>query len=96
VTAFRRRRDLRRLRKAFRGGLLDGPSLPLPEPLLIYDAGERRTHAEHAAEAYDFQRRAENLLQLDVAVSERCAATARWHATMAVYEALAERGRDDG
>jgi hypothetical protein len=34
------------------------------EPALVYNAGERRTHAEHAAEAYDSARRADDLERL--------------------------------
>lgn len=56
------------------------------EPALIYDAGERRTHGQHAAEAYDFAKRADDLRAM-VKSAESCDRRAQWHATMAVYEA---------
>lgn len=74
------------------------------EPALIYDAGERRTHAEHAAKAYDLARRADSIGifardAMDAGkpdsarwwmVAESTRDRAQWHATMAVYEALRE------
>jgi hypothetical protein len=69
----------------------------LPEAALVYEPGERRSHAEHAAEAYDLARRAQALRQMD-GHSRQDAATnamtcAQWHATMAVYELLALQGQ---
>lgn len=76
------------------------------EPALIYDAGERRTHAEHAAEAYDQQRRADTLdLMADHLLGDApeaardeyrdaayaCRGRAQWHATMATYHAIVGR-----
>lgn len=70
------------------------------EPSVVYDAGERRRHDQHATEAYDFASRAESLLQMAenstalsvsqryIVAGERTMARAQWHATMAVYEAL--------
>lgn len=72
----------------------------MAETAVVYDAGEQRTHAEHAAEAYDHAARADALIAMrDTAVEsgtrerlEMAAAVsdarAQWHATMAVYEAL--------
>jgi hypothetical protein len=58
---------------------------------VVYDAGERRTHAEHAAEAYDFAQRADALLAMRDEQTEMvaavCLARAQWHATMAIYHA---------
>jgi hypothetical protein len=65
----------------------DGPAV---EPALIYDAGERRTSAEHAAEALDFARRANAMYDWRDGRYERAMDAAKWHATMAVYEALRE------
>jgi predicted RNA-binding protein Jag len=77
------------------------------EPAIVYDAGERRTHAEHAAEAYDFAQRADALQALAERAMEdalefrgerhevaslRCAERAQWHATMAVYHAIVDQG----
>jgi hypothetical protein len=59
---------------------------PVTEPAPVYDAGERRTHAEHAAEAYDLAQRADAMYGGPEAVAAR----AQWHATMAIYEALTQ------
>jgi hypothetical protein len=57
------------------------------EPALIYDAGERRTHAEHAAEAYDLAARADGLRQMGkITIAELVERRSQWHATMALYE----------
>jgi hypothetical protein len=77
------------------------PDGRVAEPSLVYDAGERRTHEEHAAKAYDFAQRAESFARFAGSVSEEgwklspaeedaCRHRAQWHATMAVYEALRE------
>jgi hypothetical protein len=73
------------------------------EPALIYDGGERRTHVEHAAEAYDCAHRADDYEAItdrpsgrtpgDLLVIERLDARAQWHATMAVYEAIASQAQ---
>lgn len=69
----------------------------LPRPALVYEAGDRRTHAEHAAEAYDLASRAESLRQMEGHLRHDAAreamALAQWHAAMATYELLALQGR---
>jgi hypothetical protein len=73
------------------------------EPALIYDAGKRRTHDEHAAEARNFAQRAESFARFAESVSEEgwklspseedaCRHRAQWHATMAVYHAIVDQG----
>lgn len=71
------------------------------EPAVVYDAGERRRHDQHAAEAYDLAGRAQHLNRFandavragydDAAywaeVAQQTRDSAQWHATMAVYEA---------
>lgn len=67
------------------------------EPALVYDAGERRTHDQHAIEAYDFAARGDDLRamvkssmnpMLTQMNAETCDRRAQWHATMAVYASL--------
>lgn len=54
-----------------------------------YAAGARRSHDEHAAEAYDFANLAQVASEAGRYQAARDAsASAQWHATMAVYEAL--------
>lgn len=69
----------------------------LPEPAAVYEAGERRTHDEHAAKAYELARRAQALTQMNGCLRPEAAdaamAHAQWHATMAVYELLALQGQ---
>lgn len=68
----------------------------------VYDAGGHRLHYQHAAEAYDFAERADDMQRFAdrsdgdkrmryVRLAESCERRAQWHATMALYEALAPR-----
>jgi hypothetical protein len=70
---------------------------------VVYDAGEGRTHDEHAAEAYDFARRAEifarslndpdpRIAGRTLRIWETCVAGAQWHAQMATYHAIVDQG----
>jgi hypothetical protein len=70
---------------------MNTPDGSAAESALIYDAGERRTHAEHVAEAYDFAQRADDFAAMARHDTERrLNERAQWHATMAVYEALTQ------